>query len=287
MVWSSLLLLSQAAAKAPSLDRPHVKVKFQRHTSLKHFTFSAIMSAPRDSPMAGTINDADVMLNRINVALARSQRLISSWAPPKPVEEQDAGPQDEDEEYFKPMTETAGLGSNVSFDDEEVLAGTLHRKKLSASNEKLLEQLIGKKAAQARNKSQEAGKSITSGKHAAPKPLIDRSKPQQKDTGSESEEEGGRAAVFKSRKRRKMDNLQPLTGASNGEQSQDHIEEDGAEEAVAPSSAKGKRAISASESDLEEKPVKRKTTSYLDEVLAQKAKKTKKKKAKHKQEAVS
>lgn len=234
--------------------------------------------------MAGTISDADIMLNRINVALARSQRLISSWAPPKPKDEQDATAQDEDERDFKPMTETAGLGSQVSLEDDEVLAGTLHRKKLSASNEKLLEQLIGKKAAQARKKSQEAGKRMSANKHASPKPLPDKPKQQQEDVGSESDEEAGRAAAFKSRKRVRAHRQQLHIGALNGEQNEDGIGEDSAKEAASIGSAQGKRVGSPLDSDVDERPAKKKATSYLDEVLAQKAKKSKKKK-KHKQEA--
>lgn len=186
------------------------------------------------------------------------------------------------------MTETAGLGSNVSFDDDEVLAGILHRKKLSASNEKLLEQLIGKKAAQARKKSQEAGKRMSANKHASPKPLSDRPKQQQEDVGSESDEEAGRAAAFKSRRRaRTVEHQQSHVNALNGTNHEDDIgEHSPGEEAAVTSFAKGKRAALSVDSDMEERAAKRKPTSYLDEVLAQKAKKSKKKK-KHTLDPVS
>lgn len=37
--------------------------------------------------MPATSSEADVIFNRANVALARSQRLIASWLPPKTADE--------------------------------------------------------------------------------------------------------------------------------------------------------------------------------------------------------
>ena len=60
--------------------------------------------------MSKTQNEADVIFNRANVALARSQRLIQSWLPQKSYEDS-AGTkteeqlQREDEEMFKPVPE--------------------------------------------------------------------------------------------------------------------------------------------------------------------------------------
>ena len=55
-------------------------------------------------------SEADVIFNRANVALARSQRLIQSWLPPKTAEEvastkTDQEVQIEDDELFKPAPE--------------------------------------------------------------------------------------------------------------------------------------------------------------------------------------
>lgn len=54
--------------------------------------------------------EADIIFNRANVALARSQRLIQSWLPSKTPEEQAATKSDqelleEDKELFKPTPE--------------------------------------------------------------------------------------------------------------------------------------------------------------------------------------
>lgn len=37
--------------------------------------------------MAPQPSEADIILNRANVALAKSQRLLASWLPPRPEEE--------------------------------------------------------------------------------------------------------------------------------------------------------------------------------------------------------
>lgn len=55
-------------------------------------------------------SEADIIFNRANVALARSQRLIQSWLPPKSAEEiANAKSEEEllkeDEELFKPTPE--------------------------------------------------------------------------------------------------------------------------------------------------------------------------------------
>lgn len=34
-----------------------------------------------------TVSEAEVTLNRTNVALSRSQRLVASWLPPRPTNE--------------------------------------------------------------------------------------------------------------------------------------------------------------------------------------------------------
>lgn len=57
-----------------------------------------------------TPSEADIIFNRTNVALARSQRLIQSWLPPKTAEETANAKTEEelrkeDEELFKPAPE--------------------------------------------------------------------------------------------------------------------------------------------------------------------------------------
>ena len=212
--------------------------------------------------MAGTTSEADVVMNRINVALARSQRLINSWLPPKPNEEEGGTAQarEEREEDFKPMTEKGGIGSLVAFGEEGLPDGAFRRNKLS-SNDKLLEQLIGKKAARAKRKSQEVGKSMAASRHAAPKPLVNRPRQLRVEPEGEEEDEPGRAGMFKSRK----------NGKAVMQCRDEHVGDDDPAPAIS--------------SEPDERPAKKKTGGYLDELLAQKAKKKKGKKGKHRQTA--
>ena len=230
------------------------------------------MSTSKDSTMeSATTGDADVIMNRINVALARSQRLINSWLPPKPANEAESNAQDSDED-FKSMTEIGGIGSKAAFADEGLPEGAFQRKKLS-SNDKLLEQLLGKKAAQARKKSQEAGKGMGNSRHAAPKPLVSRPKHE------ESEDEGGRVAAFQSKKRKQK---RPER-AGDAEQTTNGFDGD----SVGAGDVQGLMQDKKSSSEPDERPTKKKTTSYLDEVLAQKANKKSKNKKKHGRDSVS
>ena len=62
--------------------------------------------------MATTTN-ADIILNKANIALSRSQRIVSSWLPPLPPDEQSnsnlaksfADLQKEEDEIFIPVPE--------------------------------------------------------------------------------------------------------------------------------------------------------------------------------------
>jgi hypothetical protein len=67
--------------------------------------------APAMPPKDTTPSEADIVFNRANVALARSQRLIQSWLPPKTAEDvvhEQHSTQDllkEDEQVFKATPE--------------------------------------------------------------------------------------------------------------------------------------------------------------------------------------
>ena len=235
------------------------------------------MSTFRDSPMGGAVNDADVVMNRLNVALARSQRLINSWLPQNQTRESEDGEveADDDDEHFKPMSETGGIGSKVAFDDEGLPDGAWQRKKLS-SNEKLMEQLMGKKAARARVKSRDAGKSISASRHAAPKPLLNAMREQKRKAESEDEDEGGRAAAFKPRKRGKAREHQVAKQiADQGNDGEMENDESGPVRGGVADEAHDQGTGSIMDSEPGEKASKRMGGSYLDELLAQKAKKKK------------
>ncbi|KAK0936814.1 hypothetical protein LTR29_011588 [Friedmanniomyces endolithicus] len=204
--------------------------------------------------MATSQELADIILNRQAVALARSRRLVQSWLPQKPTtaDEELPNPQPtagEEDDDWEGMTELQGVGSKRKAEDEGVLDG-LKRKKLSSDN-KLLELLLGKKAAQARRKTLET-------------------MPQQRDI-SEDEEEG-RAASFKSRKSKAKPVLvAPEPELDGQDESMDAEEGKDAEPRVQPRSAKEEPPPPAK---------KRKAGSYLDEILNQKAAKQGKKKKK-------
>ncbi|KAK5697855.1 hypothetical protein LTR97_006813 [Elasticomyces elasticus] len=172
----------------------------------------------------------------------------------------------DDDDDLDTIGELGGIGSKRKAEDDDIFDG-LKRKKLS-SEDKLLEQLIGKKAAQARKKSQEASRTTSRfGVRPQAKPFVVR----KQDVESEDEEEG-RAASFKSRKAKQravstVSEVEVESGKLVQENGEDENAEDISERAkeVSPPPAK-----------------KRKGGSYLDELLGQKAaEKSKKKKKKH------
>ncbi|KAK0262404.1 hypothetical protein LTR91_014719 [Friedmanniomyces endolithicus] len=207
--------------------------------------------------MATSQELADIIFNRQAVALARSRRLVQSWLPPKPttddaeLPDQQPAAEEEDDDW-EGMTELQGVGSKRKAEDEGVLDG-LKRKKLSSDN-KLLELLLGKKAAQARKKTLET-------------------MPKHRDV-SEDEEEG-RASSFKSRKSKAKPAVVEL-----------EPEVDRPEDPVPDEDGMGaKQQVQALSARVEAHPPakKRKGGSYLDEILNQKAaKQDKKKKEQHK-----
>ncbi|KAL9005128.1 MAG: hypothetical protein Q9188_002082 [Gyalolechia gomerana] len=95
--------------------------------------------------MAPQPTEADILFNRANVALAKSQRLVASWLPPRTEEEiKNARTEEEiekeEQELFTPVPELLGLGAKPP---EDVKDGDLKRQKLT-SNDVLRRQLLGK-----------------------------------------------------------------------------------------------------------------------------------------------
>jgi len=220
--------------------------------------------------MATSQELADIIFNRQAVALARSRRLVQSWLPPKPttddaeLPDQQPAAEEEDDDW-EGMTELQGVGSKRKAEDEGVLDG-LKRKKLSSDN-KLLELLLGKKAAQAKKKTLETSRY---GGRAVATPLEKRATAVRQHV-SEDEEEG-RAASFKSRKSKAKPVLvAPEPELDGQDESMDAEERKDAEPRVQPRSAKEEPPPPAK---------KRKAGSYLDEILNQKAAKQGKKKKK-------
>ena len=223
--------------------------------------------------MATSQELADIIFNRQAVALARSRRLVQSWLPPKPttddaeLPDQQPAAEEEDDDW-EGMTELQGVGSKRKAEDEGVLDG-LKRKKLSSDN-KLLELLLGKKAAQAKKKTLETSRY---GGRAVATPLEKRATAVRQHV-SEDEEEG-RASSFKSRKSKAKPAVVEL-----------EPEVDRPEDPVPDEDGMGaKQQVQALSARVEAHPPakKRKGGSYLDEILNQKAaKQDKKKKEQHK-----
>ncbi|KAK6411261.1 hypothetical protein LTR81_014653 [Elasticomyces elasticus] len=201
---------------------------------------------------------ADTILNRM---IARDQRLMHVYQPARTTES--GNEQLDDDDDLDTIGELGGIGSKREAEDDDIFDG-LKRRKLS-SEDKLLEQLIGKKAAQARKKSQEANRTMS---RFGTKPAVVR----KQDIESEDEEEG-RAASFKSRKpKQRVVSTVSEVGLDTGELVQGDGEDENAEEII------------EHVKELSPPPVKkRKGGSYLDELLGQKAAKKSKKK-KHKTE---
>ncbi|KAF2766390.1 hypothetical protein EJ03DRAFT_330120 [Teratosphaeria nubilosa] len=210
--------------------------------------------------MADKQTEADIILNRANVALARSQRLIASWLPPKPEETTTTQTHEEDSDWAG-EDELAGVGSKRKAENEGLPDGVFKRRNL-ASNDKLLEQIMGKKAAQAKRK-QDARKGSV---HAAPKPMSGLVKQSVKTRDESEEEEEGRAAAFKPRKQKR------------GPQQNENVAEAGKEQEAADYIAFDPAPATATDSESEQRPQKKVKGTYLDEILGQKAKKSKKKK---------
>jgi hypothetical protein len=230
--------------------------------------------------MMDTTSDPDVIFNRLNIALARSQRVLNSWIPSKSEAKEATHVDDHPEDEFKSMHEKPGLESKAAYaDDDDLPDGAIQRKKL-ASNDKLLEQLLGSKAAQAKKKSKEPGKSMSASRHTASKQLTTRSKAL-REVDSGEDEEGGRAAAFKSKQtkyHRKSSN--PDTTI---EDERLDVQVD-SEQVTATKNHKDDESSPGVPSNTPQSSSKRKPTSYLDEMLAQRAnKKSKKKKSKIKQ----
>ncbi|KAJ6084412.1 Protein of unknown function DUF3245 [Penicillium sp. IBT 16267x] len=208
--------------------------------------------------------ESDVILNRANVALARSQRLVASWLPAQTDEElanvkSEEELQREEDEIFTAVPETLGLGAPLP---EKAADGSWNRTELS-SNDKLRKQLLGKnydRFMKAEAEKKAAAKASTAAAQAAKTAAAAANK---QDEESDDEEEGRMALI--GRNKRKAAPLKAKAKVVDEEQEKDSQED-------------GQDAPSAKEVPVRQAPLKgkKKATSYLDELLAERAKKRKK-----------
>ncbi|QIW95379.1 hypothetical protein AMS68_000897 [Peltaster fructicola] len=193
--------------------------------------------------------ESEIILNKTNIALARSRKLIQSWLSQPAAESQEDEDEDED---FKPESETAGIGSTVQ-DDESGSLGRIARSR--QANDKLLEQILGKTAAQAHRRSQQT---VSSTK---PAPKVDENSNKRQNNSDDDNDQGRASAVASGRVKKSKhystnkiqvpDQKDPLTPTNEGEASKQQ----------------NRLGVSS----------KRKANSYLDELLAKKARKKSKK----------
>ncbi|KAL3436321.1 hypothetical protein BDV09DRAFT_193988 [Aspergillus tetrazonus] len=214
--------------------------------------------------------DTDVILNKANIALARSQRLVASWLPAAPATGEDnaktdAELQKEEEEIFTAVPETLGLGAPLP---TKAADGSWNRRELD-SNDELRRQLLGrnyKRVMAEKEKARQKTADPASKNHAS------KGAPGHNQQGSgvgenediDDDDEGRAASISKnasSRKRKVGGSAEPTTrteGADSETKYKDSEEENTA-------SSQGLRAKG-----------RKKATSFLDEILAERSKKRKK-----------
>ncbi|USW55138.1 hypothetical protein Slin15195_G084570 [Septoria linicola] len=261
--------------------------------------------------MADQISEADIWLSRVNIAHARSQKLLESWLPKSNSSSTSAttnsntheDENDQEEDDFIGMTESAGLGTRPKDSDVEV-DGIL-KKRHASSQDKLLEQLLGKKAAAAKRKEQAFAKQTKSNialGRTGPLPATSLSAPSSKpgpsssssrsapaivaeDDDDDEEDEPGRAATFTGKRITRDRNLPAYAvGGDHGGRDSSPIDADATPpdprddvatiKAMVKGTSQAEHELAESDAEEEEqRPRKKKATSYLDELLSKKKKK--------------
>ncbi|KOS47107.1 hypothetical protein ACN38_g1903 [Penicillium nordicum] len=215
-------------------------------------------------------SESDVILNRANVALSRSQRLVASWLPQQTTEElanpkTDEELQQEEDEIFTAVPETLGVGAPLP---QKAADGSWNRTELD-SNDKLRKQLLGKNYDRVMKAAAEQKAAAAAATAAAAAAASSASAGVTKaEVEEEYDEEDGRSAMLAKQKNKRKAGagagrgVHPAAAAAAaavGDKGGEEGEGEG-EGAPAPARSKGRK----------------KATSYLDELLAERAKKRKK-----------
>lgn len=240
---------------------------FMLCTSIHASTTNRVKSSSSMSILTKeSLAEADVILNRTNIALARSRKLIQSWISDPVSDDTNFIPEEEGD--LKAESETAGLGSTAHVDEKDnSVAASLRRSR--AGDEKLLEQILGKKAAREHLKSRRAKASpLLSAPEKNAKVLAKSSGPQI----SDDEEDGRTTAVGRSRHHLKQ-NIKMDTGPADDDDDVDNSNDGHSPEGGASISTATAEPVSQSVVRISSK---RKTSSYLDELLLQRSSKKKK-----------
>ncbi|PLB50547.1 hypothetical protein P170DRAFT_405762 [Aspergillus steynii IBT 23096] len=218
--------------------------------------------------MSMSRSETDIILNKANVALARSQRLVASWLPPQTSEElanlkSEEELQREEDEIFTAVPETLGIGAPLP---TKAADGSWNRTELD-SNDKLRKQLLGKNYKRVVAASAGASATVTPGKpgtRANPGP----SAKELDDEDGHDEDEGRTTSVGTSQRRLKKRKA-ALEGSHNHHEVATSAGE-GQENITSPQEGASPRQPPRSKSN-------KKATSFLDEILADRSKRRKKK----------
>ncbi|KAF2026148.1 hypothetical protein EK21DRAFT_92593 [Setomelanomma holmii] len=242
--------------------------------------------------MSKRSSDGDVLTNRVNMALANSQRRLAAMLGPQDeshatttASRQD----DEDEDLRKEYADPEQLGVG-GMRPKDVADGSFTKRTITSSD-KLLEQLIGKKKAKAHLAAKQNATRLCAKPQAQGH---DRSHAMKDESEDEDE---GRTAAFKSKKRR-TEKTKPVIVKE--------VERDGDEDVQAQTIEHQNNVDSIPHDETEQtkkvaentdvfataaapKPIpsrgKPKATSFLDEILAEQSKKKKNKKNKSQNKA--
>ncbi|PYH81444.1 hypothetical protein BO82DRAFT_374865 [Aspergillus uvarum CBS 121591] len=250
----------------------------EAHTSQKSkplpYEPSQIIRSEINARMSISQSETDIILNKANVALARSQRLVASWLPAPTTEDQanvksEEELQREEDEIFTAVPETLGVGAPLP---TKAADGSWNRTELD-SNDKLRKQLLGRNYQKVMAAKANAKTGPSSAGTATGRPLVKAAASgagHGADQEDEDEEEGRLALIGTKNnsfsRKRKAAVPQQIPGETENMSSEAKVTDVGGEDKSegAPSQpSTGRRG-------------RKKGTSFLDEILAERSKKRKK-----------
>ncbi|PGH29623.1 hypothetical protein GX50_07631 [[Emmonsia] crescens] len=217
--------------------------------------------------MSVSKSEADIVFNRANVALARSQRLIASWLPPKTAEEiantkTEEELQREEDEIFTAVPEKLGLGAPLPKSQAD---GSFNRTELS-SNEKLRKQLLGKNY-----KKPTSSIPVTSsrGPLAGKKQQHHHHQSAKSQPESDDDEDEGRSSLGRNKRKRPKEKTAEVVN---------DVTTATATATPTTTTTNGNGEDNESADERQRSTQRKKPVSYLDELLSERSKKKKKKK---------
>ncbi|KAL4877280.1 hypothetical protein BJY04DRAFT_222227 [Aspergillus karnatakaensis] len=222
-------------------------------------------------------SDTEIILNKANIALARSQRLVASWLPTQPqTDDRNAKTvaelQQEEDEVFTAVPETLGVGAPLP---SKAADGSWNRTEID-SNDQLRRQLLGRNykkvmAEKARQKGTDSSLSKDSGSKGVWSQNSGDGKGDTNDD-DDGDDEGRTASIGKktSSKKRKVEvgEGSEATNRQVKETTNDDMKDIDREISGNPKTGTSQPKATAKG--------RKKTTSFLDEIIAERSKKRKK-----------